>query len=263
MVNAALLEFDKLAEQPDGDVNASGSRPRGPRQATGTGLSSGSTWAIAAGALLALAGSAAAARYYFDFGVTQPVARPAVPQAPVPAPHAPAQPTAARDGDSDGDETARAEPSAEASAPLEPSGTNALAAKPRGSARTTVAEDLLQRANQQRAAGEFRLAADSYALVYERFPKTLSGYVARVAGASLELEHLSNAGRARKLFEQALRDQPGGALDLEARQGLSMALHDLGDRAAERRALEALVATHKSSPAARRAEARIRELAGE
>jgi TolA-binding protein len=96
--------------------------------------------------------------------------------------------------------------------------------------------------------------------VYERFPKSLSAYVAYVAGAAIELEHLSNPTRARKLFEQALHDRPQGALDLEARQGLSLTLRDLEDRPAERRVLNALIAAHPDSPAARRAQVRLREI---
>ena len=261
MIDAALLEFDKVVQQTQEahhDVRASGALPRGLRQAParGSAWSAWSTRAVAAGALLALAGSAAAARYYFNFGTAVPA------PAAAPAQRAPTRPQPQPIAAPEAVEAPSTPPNAEA-APAETTTTSGPAARSRAPSRTTAAEDLLQRANQQRTAGEFRQAADSYALVYERFPKTLSGYVARVAGASLELEHLSNAARARKLFEQALRDQPAGALDLEARQGLGMALRDLGDRAAERRALEALVAAHKNSPAARRAEARIRELAGE
>ncbi|HTU59180.1 MAG TPA: hypothetical protein VMF89_12115, partial [Polyangiales bacterium] len=124
-------------------------------------------------------------------------------------------------------------------------------------------EDLLQKANQLRAAGRFRDAAQTYSLVYDRFPKSQAAYVARVAAGSLELEHLSNPLKARKLFELALQDRPKGALDLEARQGLSVALRDLEDRSGERDVLRALVKGHPGSPAARRAQVRLMELGGE
>ena len=113
------------------------------------------------------------------------------------------------------------------------------------------------------AAGRFREAAQTYSLVYDRFPKTQAAYVSRVAAASLELEHLSNPLKARKLFESALQERPKGALDLEARQGLSTALRDLEDRSGERDALRALVSRHPGSPAARRAQVRLMELGGE
>jgi hypothetical protein len=77
------------------------------------------------------------------------------------------------------------------------------------------------------------------------------------------LEHLSNPLKARKLFELALQERPKGALDLEARQGLSVALRDLEDRSGERDALRALVSRHPGSPAARRAQVRLMELGGE
>lgn len=123
-----------------------------------------------------------------------------------------------------------------------------------------VSEDLLQAANRARAAGQFREAADTYAEVYERTPSSLSAYVAEVAAGSLELEHLDRPDRAARLFRRALRSRPGGALDLEARQGLATALHDLGRERDEIAALKALVAAHPNRPAAQRARARLSEL---
>lgn len=64
---------------------------------------------------------------------------------------------------------------------------------------------------------------------------------AEVARATIELEHRGNPRLARKLFTRALRSQPEGALDIEVRQGLALALHDLGETAAEAQALRALV----------------------
>jgi tetratricopeptide (TPR) repeat protein len=207
----------------------------------------GRTLAIAASVLLALAGGAAAARYYFDFGHDQR----SLPQQVEPAaqvePHAVAAPAPAT------------EP-----APVEP--PNLETAPPPAASKANRAldraapEDLLQKANHLRAEGQFREAAHTYGLVYERFPRSLSAYVARVAAGAIELEHLSNPTRARRLFEQALREQPKGALDLEARQGLSVALRDLEDQQAEVRTLQALVGAHPDSPAARRAQVRLREL---
>jgi tetratricopeptide (TPR) repeat protein len=235
MVAAALVEFDAVA-------------PRSAAKRGVRGWSAG-TWAAAAGALLVFAGGAAAARYYWHVGEPPaPVVAPAKPPAPAPAKPVQVEPTPAL--------AEPADPQNEnASEPVPPS-------KPR--ARTAISEraleDLLQRANHQRAAGNFREAAATYAQVYERSPKTQAAYVARVAGAAIELEHLSNPLRARKLFEQALRDEPRAALDLEARQGLTVALRDLEDRPAEIKALHALVQTHPDSPAARRAQVRLREL---
>jgi tetratricopeptide (TPR) repeat protein len=121
-------------------------------------------------------------------------------------------------------------------------------------------EDLLQRANRQRAEGRFQSAADTYAQVYERYPRSLSAYAAQVAAASIELEHLGKPDHARKLFESALRSHPKGALDLEARQGLSLSLRELGRDRDEVSSLRALIRDHGESPAARRADARLKEL---
>jgi tetratricopeptide (TPR) repeat protein len=127
-------------------------------------------------------------------------------------------------------------------------------------AREGALEDLLQQANRARADGEFREAAGLYAQVYDSRPSSLSAYVALVAAGSLELEHLDRPARARKLFEAALSARPKGALDLEARQGLVLALRDLGARADEVAALRKLIALHPTRPAASRARARLVEL---
>jgi tetratricopeptide (TPR) repeat protein len=141
----------------------------------------------------------------------------------------------------------------------EPRASRASAGRGRD-AREHVLEDLLQQANRARADGEFREAAALYAEVYESRPSSLSAYVALVAAASLELEHLDRPARARKLFETALAARPKGALDLEARQGLVLALRDLGARNEEIAALRKLIALHPSRPAAARARARLAEL---
>jgi tetratricopeptide (TPR) repeat protein len=181
----------------------------------------------------------------------------AAPAAELPAP----QPAAAEPVPevSDLREADEVEPSADDSTP-----SARAQDKRRALARDANApEDLLQKANQSRAAGRFRDAAQTYSLVYDRFPRSQAAYVARVAAAALELEHLSNPLKARKLFELALQERPKGALDLEARQGLSVALRDLEDRAGEREALRSLVTRHPGSPAARRAQVRLMELGGE
>jgi tetratricopeptide (TPR) repeat protein len=230
MVESALSDF------------ASAASPAPARMALGRQL------ALAASVLLALAGGAAAARFYFDFERPASAPRVTVPAAPstdhtVPT-HEPASQTSSEE--------------ASPSAALPPPAATRIS-RP-SLAERGAPEDLLQKANHLRAAGQFREAAQTYALVYERFPKSASAYVAHVAGAAIELEHLSNPTRARRLFEQALREQPHGALDLEVRQGLSVALRDLEDRSAEARILQSLVAAHPDSPAARRAQVRLREI---
>ncbi len=208
--------------------------------------------AVAAAVLFGVVGGAAAARWYF----ADPAPAPRVEAAPAKAVDAPKpleptlvpvielQPKAA--------EPAKAEPEPEA----EPE-----AAVERGADRGRGApEDLLQKANRLRTQGRFREAAQTYSSVSDRYPKTLSSYVAQVAAASIELEHLSHPAKARRLFERALKEHPEGALDLEARQGLATALRDLGEEKAEIEALRRLIDVHPASPAAKRAALRLSEL---
>jgi hypothetical protein len=247
MLGAALLEFDRL-------------HPAHAGQAPSKLWAAPKTWAVAASTLLALAGSAAAARYYFHFGEPAPVTRvaPAPSKLPVQPPPAQLQPAPTQPTSSEVQPESAVAPHASATPRPDRDTERSNRAAVRG-----APEDLLQKANHQRALGQFADAAQTYALVYERFPRSVSAYVARVAAGAIELEHLSNPTLARKLFDQALREQPRGALDLEARQGLSVALRDLEDRTGEREALKALVARHPDSPAARRAQVRLREIGGE
>lgn len=240
LVSAALIEYDRVIA--DTQPQTHGAHKALPRTAAGT-----VKWAAAAGAVVALAAGAAAARYYFH--AAEP-AHPVQQRAPAKV-VAPAQPQAEP-------EAPAPEVAPEPSVP-ERVGPTTLS-KPNRASERSAPEDLLQKANHQRSVAQFRDAAATYAQVYERFPRTQSAYAARVADAAIELEHLSNPTRARRLFEQALRDEPHGALDLEARQGLCVALRDLEDRGAEERALHALINAHPDSPAARRAQVRLREL---
>jgi tetratricopeptide (TPR) repeat protein len=204
--------------------------------------------AAAAVVLLAVIGGASAARWYF--GSSTPT--PAVTVAGQPAAAAQARPSPTLLPAV----TLEALPAPEST----PESARPSAKAPRDRAEP---DDLLQRANQLRAAGRFQSAADTYAQVYERHPRTLSAYAAQIAAASIELEHLGKPQHARKLFESALASQPRGALDLEARQGLSLALRDLGRDRDEAEALRGLIRAHGETPAARRAQARLKELAGD
>lgn len=209
--------------------------------------------AMAAAGLLMLVGGAAAAKLVIDTLWDAPPSEPAVVAppveqrarkafSPVPVPQEVAPPSEP--------EALEAEPTLPA--PVKPSARRDDVEK--------ITEDLLQAANRARAAGQFRDAADTYAEVYEQHPSSLSAYVAEVAAGSLELEHLDRPDRAVRLFRKALRTRPGGALDLEARQGLAIALRDLGREREEIAALKALVSAHPDRPAALRAHTRLIEL---
>jgi tetratricopeptide (TPR) repeat protein len=225
--------------------------------------------AIAAGALLMLTGGVALARFAYEQliakheAVKQPTAVPAEPKAPAPAAkpaaEAIATPTAVPVSGSDSESGSDSDSDSE-------SGSDSVSGSDRPAVRKAhdalAPDDLLQKANRLRSTGEFAEAAATYSQVYERDPHSLSAYVAEVAAASIELEHLAHPARARKLFERALRSYPAGALDLEARQGLSLSLRDLGEAGAEGDALRSLIEHHPKSPAAKRAELRLHELAG-
>lgn len=214
--------------------------------------------AVAASLMLAVVGGASAARWYF--GKAEPKPKVEAKQTVRARPKRVAQPTELPAV------TFEAEPLEEEARDHAPRGNRGLGLLARGPARFDAMhdkaepDDLLQRANRLRAEGRFQSAADTYAQLYERYPRSLSAYAAQVAAASIELEHLGKPEHARKLFESALRAHPKGALDLEARQGLSLSLHDLGRDRDEASSLRALIRDHGESPAARRAEARLEEL---
>jgi thioredoxin-like negative regulator of GroEL len=84
--------------------------------------------------------------------------------------------------------------------------------------------------------------------------------VARVARATLSLEHFGRPREAARSFAAALRARPGGPLDAEARWGLARAYRALGQTAAEREALGILLRDHPASTYANLAHARLETL---
>jgi len=121
-------------------------------------------------------------------------------------------------------------------------------------------EDLLLKANGLRSEGRWKEAEALYLRVIRAQPSSLAAYVARVASGSLRLEHLRDARGALHQFQAALRLQPRGVLDQEAQHGIAEAHRVLGNRDAERSALEELLANHPDSPLGPSARARVREL---
>ena len=138
-------------------------------------------------------------------------------------------------------------------------GSDAVVRRPRG-ADPRIAEDLLERANRLRGAGSFREADEVYERVTREHRGAFAAYVAEVASASLHLEQLGDPRGAAQRFTRALRMRPGGALDLEALDGLARARRALGDREGEREALRTLVSRHPGSGAAARATGRLADL---
>jgi len=204
---------------------------------------------LVTGTCLALVGSAAAS--YWRWGPRAPetaapqVAAPVeVAPPPAPAPSAPVPPSEAAPAEeavavAPAPPVTRAEP-----APV-------VAAEP---------EDLLRRANERRAAGQWREAEALYLRVIQGSPGTTSAYVAQVASGGLRLEHLEDARGALRQYQQALRARPRGMLSEEARQGVAESWRALGDTGHEAQALEELLAAHPDSLLAESARRRLNEL---
>lgn len=131
---------------------------------------------------------------------------------------------------------------------------------PRASADATSSEDLLLLANRLRARREWRAAAQTYERIVARDDASDERYVAVVALASLQLEHLDRPRSARRLYQTALRLRPTGALSEEASYGVASTYRVEGRDAEERRALEAYLAAHPSGLLVAQARARLASL---
>jgi tetratricopeptide (TPR) repeat protein len=197
------------------------------------------------GAVLVFTGAAAAAvwRYARPAQPHPEVLKPAVPEptrtatlepVPLPSPKAPPEPFVI-----------------EHPPPARPSISVRESSKP---------EDLLRQANALRAAGRWTEAEGLYARIIRGEPASLAAYVARVASGAVRLEHLGDARGALRQFQDAVRLNPGGMLDPEARHGVAEAHRALGDAAAEAKALGEFLAQHPDSPLSAASRARLRDL---
>lgn len=126
---------------------------------------------------------------------------------------------------------------------------------------TAEPEDLLRRANERRAEGQWQAAESLYLRVIQTSPGTESAYVALVASGGLRVEQLGDAKGALRQYQQALRLRPRGALSEEAHYGVAKGWRALGDTAQEARALEDFLAAHPDSLRAASAKERLRQLA--
>lgn len=126
-----------------------------------------------------------------------------------------------------------------------------------------VALDLLERANRARRSQNWRRADELYGRVQKRHPRSRAAYVAAVSRASIKLEQLDDARGALALYRRAARRSPTGPLAEEADFGIAEAHRRLGNRAAERRALERFLRRHPDSLLAGQARERARGLGGE
>jgi tetratricopeptide (TPR) repeat protein len=119
----------------------------------------------------------------------------------------------------------------------------------------------LAEANRLRAAARWQAADAAYERVWRSAPKSSSAYVARVAQASVRLEHLGDARGALTAYRAALAQSPDGPLGEEIRFGIAEALRRRGDARQERDALERFLAAYPDSPLATRARQRLAALA--
>jgi len=139
-----------------------------------------------------------------------------------------------------------------------PAGPDAAAPGERRGGRTSApAQDLLARANRLRAEGRFADAAATYHRAARAGRGTFTAYVATVAAADLELDHLGDPRGAAAGYRAARKAVPGGPLEVEALAGLARAVARLGQRDDERNALRALLAADPPRGLADQARARL------
>jgi tetratricopeptide (TPR) repeat protein len=118
-------------------------------------------------------------------------------------------------------------------------------------------EDLLRRANERRAAGQWREAESLYQRVLQGAPGTNAAYVALVASAGLRLEHLDDARGALRQYQQARRTRPHGMLGEEVDLGLAETWRALDEPRQEAQALTGFLQAHPDSPRAAAARRRL------
>ena len=140
----------------------------------------------------------------------------------------------------------------------EPSAPQAAAVQSNGGA-----QDLLRRANRLRGEGQYRAAERTYLRVVTQSPAGAPAYAARVAAAGLRNERLADPEGALRLYQEAERAHPRGALAPEIHEGMAQAYRKLNAPADERRALSALLDDQPQGPAAERARKRLEALNAE
>ena len=118
---------------------------------------------------------------------------------------------------------------------------------------------VLRDANRWRAEGRYEKAVRLYSQVAKK-AQGQDAYVATIAAAGLQLDHLNSPRKALRLYRHALRMMPSGPLSGTARFGIATSLRAMGHRDAEKSALQDFLKLHPSDPQHARAEARLSEL---
>jgi hypothetical protein len=112
------------------------------------------------------------------------------------------------------------------------------------------AKDELGYARSLRMHGQFARAAAVYRSVYSHSPRSESGRAALMSLAGLQLSSLGDASGALASYEAYLAGG-GGPLSEQAAYGRIRALHQLGDRTAEREATRKFIARYPNAPETR------------
>jgi len=121
-------------------------------------------------------------------------------------------------------------------------------------------EDLFRRATVARARGQIQEALRLYGELARDYPRSPEGTAGFAFKARLELDQ-GDARAAARDFDRYLARGSGGSLEEEALVGRAEALRSLGQRAQEQAAWKLLVNRFPGSAHARRARARLAELA--
>ena len=184
--------------------------------------------------------------------VTPPArARPEEVEAPAPPPrrrNPPVRPMRARGASNQRAGAARI-PAAESPRP-----------RARPAAIAATAMDGLARANELRAQRRWLEAAQAYDAVATRVPGTQAAYVADLARAGLLLERLSRPAEALTLYRRAHSAASWSPLRQEALYGEAACYQALGNRPAERAALEAFLTEFPATPLRAAVERRLAEI---
>lgn len=153
------------------------------------------------------------------------------------------------------------EPAPAASAPAEPDPMpRGRAPKKSESGAGRPWEDLFRRATAARARGHVQQALRLYSELARDYPRSPEGTAGFAFKARLELDQ-GDARSAARDFDRYLARGSGGSLEEEALVGRAEALRSLGQRAEEAAAWKLLVNRFPGSAHARRARARLAELA--
>ena len=131
---------------------------------------------------------------------------------------------------------------------------------PDKAAPVPTVDELLAQARQYRQDDRWRDAANTYRKLIRLHGRTSAARNAWLSLGDIQLDQLSQPKAALASYRRYL-SQGGGALAQEARYGQIRALRRLGDRAGERKAIDAFLDEHATSPRAANLRKRQAELA--